>query len=194
MLETLIRNLNKYVTLSEEDTRAIEALFTHRKFRKKQYILQEGDICRNETFIVKGLTRTYHVDESGQEHILQFGLDDWWVGDMYSFLTETTSKSNVECLEETEVFQITKPNLEKLYTKVPKMERHFRIVIQNAFIASTNRISASLAKTALERYLEFIDKYPQIEQRVANHHIASYLGITPQSLSRLRSQAASQSK
>lgn len=194
MLENLIRSLSKYVTLSDDDTRAIESLFTYRKFRKKQYILQEGDISRNETFVAKGLTRIYEVDEGGQEHILQFGVEDWWVGDMYSFLTETPSKYNVECLEETEVFQITKPHLESLYTKVPKMERHFRILVQNAFISSTNRISSSLTKTALERYREFISKYPQIEQRVANHYIASYLGITPQSLSRLRSQAASQSK
>ncbi len=191
MYETLIKNLGKYVHLTEEEISVIERLFSFKKFRKKQYILQEGDITRYETFIVKGVTRTYEVDEKGQEHVLQFGLEDWWVGDLNSFLSETPTKYNIDCIEETEVLQITKENLEKLYLEVPKMERHFRIMIQNAFMASNNRVSAALAKSASEQYEEFIAKYPQIEQRVPNHQIASYLGITPQSLSRIRSQANS---
>jgi CRP-like cAMP-binding protein len=194
MATPLIKSLSKYVSLSEEESTTIESLFTTRKFRKRQYILQEGEITRYETFIVKGLTRTYEVDEKGQEHIVQFGLEEWWVGDLYSFLTETPSNYNIDCLEDTEVLQITKANLETLYDRVPKMERHFRIIIQNAFIASTKRVSATLAKSALERYDEFINRYPQIEQRVPNHQIASYLGITPQSLSRIRSQAMSRDK
>lgn len=180
--------------LTEEDTVVIESLFTAKKFRKRQYILQEGDITRYETFIVKGVTRTYEVDNDGQEHIIQFGLEDWWVGDLYSFLTETPTRYNIDCLEDTEVLQINKPNLEILYQKVPAMERHFRILIQNAFIASTKRVSASLAMSALERYDEFMNRYPQIGLRVTNNQIASYLGITPQSLSRIRAQATSQNK
>jgi CRP-like cAMP-binding protein len=193
-VETLINSLRKYVTLTVEEVAIVESLFSSKKFRKRQYILQEGEVARYETFIVKGITRTYEVDDKGQEHIVQFGLEDWWVGDLYSFLTESPSSYNIDCLEDTQVLQITKANLEVLYQKVPKMERHFRILIQNAFIASTNRVAGTLVKTALERYREFIDKYPQIEQRVPNHQIASYLGITPQSLSRIRSQGASGSR
>lgn len=193
-METLINSLRKYVTLTVEEVAIVESLFSSKKFRKRQYILQEGEVARYETFIVKGITRTYEVDDKGQEHIVQFGLEDWWVGDLYSFLTESPSSYNIDCLEDTQVLQITKANLEVLYQKVPKMERHFRILIQNAFIASTNRVAGTLVKTALERYREFIDKYPQIEQRVPNHQIASYLGITPQSLSRIRSQGASGSR
>ena len=186
MLHLLIGTLSKYVTLTPEEVDVIASLFSFRTFRKRQYILQEGEINRHETFIVKGLTRTYEVDEKGQEHIVQFGLEDWWIGDLYSFLTETPTKYNIDCLEDTEVYQITRSNLETLYEKVPKMERHFRIIIQNAFIASTTRVASSLAKSATERYLEFTEQYPQIGQRVPNHQIASYLGITPQSLSRIR--------
>jgi CRP-like cAMP-binding protein len=189
MLQSLVATFNKYVTLTQEEINVIDSLFSFRSFRKRQYLLQEGEINRHETFIVKGVTRTYEVDEKGQEHIVQFGLEDWWVGDLYSFLTETPSKYNIDCLEETQVFQITKPNLETLYEKVPKMERHFRIIIQNAFIASTNRVASSLVKSAADRYLDFIAQYPQIERRVPNHQIAAYLGITPQSLSRIRAQA-----
>ncbi|OQP64134.1 hypothetical protein A3860_22270 [Niastella vici] len=188
MLHALVGTLGKYVSLTQEEIDVIASLFSFRTFRKRQYILQEGEINRHETFIVKGVTRTYEVDEKGQEHIVQFGLEDWWIGDLYSFLTETPTKYNIDCIEDTEVFQITKTNLEALYEKVPKMERHFRIIIQNAFIASTNRVASSLVKSAADRYLDFIAQYPQIEQRVPNHQIASYLGITPQSLSRIRSQ------
>ncbi|MCF0075714.1 Crp/Fnr family transcriptional regulator [Dyadobacter sp. CY261] len=152
--------------------------FLRSKNTGKQYILQDGDVARCETFIVKGVTRTYEVDDRGQEHILQFGLEDWWVGDLYSFLTETPTTYNIDCLEDAHVLHITKADLETLYETVPKMERHLRIMIQNAFIASTKRLSASLAKSAPERYEEFVKKYLQIEQRVANHQIASYLGIT----------------
>jgi CRP-like cAMP-binding protein len=190
MWDALIRNLGRYVTLTSDEVSIIENLFFYKKFRKRQYLLQEGNICKHETFIVKGLARIYEADEKGNEHIVQFGLEDWWVGDMYSFLTETPSIYNIDCIEQTEVFQITKDSMETLYMKVPKMERHFRIMVQNAFTASTRRVSSSLAKNALDRYLEFIEQYPQIEQRVPNHQIASYLGITPQSLSRIRSQSA----
>jgi len=188
MWDTLIKNLGKYVALTPAEGIIIESLFTHKKFRKRQYILQEGDTCRHETLVITGLTRTYEVDEKGQEHVVQFGLEDWWVGDLYSFLSETPTKYNIDCLEDTEVLQVTRPNLELLYQQVPKLERHFRIVIQNAFIASTKRVASSLTKNAAERYNEFIARYPQIDQRVPNHQIASYLGITPQSLSRIRAQ------
>ena len=188
MYESLIKSLSKHVTLTEQESGIIESLFKSRKFRKHQYILQEGEITRYETFIVKGVSRIYEIDEKGQEHILQFGLEDWWVGDLYSFLTETPTTFNIDCLEDTEVLQISKTDLETLYGQVPKMERHFRLIIQNAFIASTRRVSATLSKSALERYEEFLRQYPQIEQRVPNHQIAAYLGITPQSLSRIRSQ------
>lgn len=194
MWEPLINNLSKFVELTEEEVGIIESLFHYKKFRKRQYILQEGDVVQHEYFIIKGVTRTYEVDDKGQEHIVQFGLEDWWVGDLYSFLTRTPSNYNIDCLEDVEVLQITMPGLETLYQRVPKLERHFRILIQNAYIASIQRLSGTLAKPALERYQDFIKRYPHIEQRVANHQIASYLGITPQSLSRLRSQALTRSK
>ncbi len=190
MWEPLIKNLSKYVVLTDEEITFIKSVFNFKKFRKHQYILQAGEVSRYETYVCKGLTRTYDVNDKGVEHIVQFGLEDWWVGDMYSFLTDTPSGYNIDCIEDTEVLQITRANLETLYQEVPKMERHFRILVQNAFIASTRRVSATLAKSALERYQEFLDRYPQIDQRVPNHQIASFLGITPQSLSRIRSQAA----
>jgi CRP-like cAMP-binding protein len=193
MWDLLIQNLAKRkVLLDEEEVEILKSLFSYRKFRKNQYLLQEGNISGHEIFIVKGLTRTYEVDEKGQEHVLFFGPEDWWVGDLYSFLSGTPSRYNVDCLEETEVLQISKQNLDVLYGKVPKMNLYFRILFQNAFIAATQRVGASLSKSALERYQEFRVKYPHIEQRIPNHQIASFLGITPQSLSRIRRQYAAQ--
>ena len=186
MWELLLKNLGKHVSLTNDEAAIIQTLFVHRRFRKRQFILQEGDISRYETFIIKGITRTYETDEKGQEHIVQFGPEDWWIGDMYSFLSDTPSVYNIECLEDTEVLQITKANQEKLFNQVPKMERHFRILLQNAFIALTKRVASSLTKSAGERYEEFKTTYPHIDNRVPNHQIASYLGITPQSLSRIR--------
>lgn len=194
MSELLIRNLSRFVTLEPHEINAILELFTNRKYRKHQYIAQEGDLVRHESFIVKGLTRTYEVDNKGQEHVTQFGIEDWWIGDIYAFLTQTPTKVNIDCLEDTEVMQITRAHQELLFERVPKMERHFRIMIQNAYVASISRISSTLAKSAAQRYEEFKARYPHIEQRVPNHQIASYLGITPQSLSRIRSKSSSSKK
>jgi CRP-like cAMP-binding protein len=188
MYDELIRNLRRYVPLADVDIRAIHSLFTSRKFRRRQFILQEGDIIRFESFMVRGLTRTYEIDRKGREHIIQFGLEDWWIGDLYSFLTETPSRYAIDCLEDTEILQISRVNLEQLYATVPSMERCFRIMIQNAFIAATHRLAANLAKTAGERYEAFLNQYPQIGSRVPDRQIAAYLGITPQSLSRIRSR------
>jgi CRP-like cAMP-binding protein len=191
--DLLIQNFEKRgVTLSGEELEVVQTLFTYRKFRKKQYVLQQGDPVRYETFILSGLTRTYEVDERGQEHVLFFGPEDWWVGDLYGFLSASPSQYNVDCLEDTEVLQISKPGLDLLYERVPKMNQYFRILFQNAFIAATQRVGASLRKSALERYQEFRASYPALEQRIPNHQIASFLGITPQSLSRIRRHYAAQ--
>lgn len=189
MYEALIRNLSRFVTLTEEEAAIASSLFSYKKYRKHQFLLQEGEVARQESFILKGLTRTYELDDKGQEHIIQFGIEDWWVGDLYSFLSAKPTRYNIDCIEDTEVLHIDSERQEQLYQQVPKMERHFRIMIQNAYIASISRVAATLAKSAAERYQDFVNSYPQIEQRIPNHQIASYLGITPQSLSRIRAQA-----
>ena len=189
MWELLIQNLEKRkVLLDAEELVVLQDFFSHRKYRKGQYILQQGDVSRVESFIIKGLTRTYEVDEKGQDHIMFFSPEDWWVGDLESFLSNKPSKYNIDCLEETEALQITKEKLEQLYERIPKWNEYFRILFQNAFIAAQQRVSSSLSKSALERYQEFRERYSKLEQRIPNHQIAAFLGITPQSLSRIRSQ------
>lgn len=182
--------LKRDIHLQPAEWEIMKELFTERRYRKNQFILQEGNTAQVETFILKGLTRTYEVDEAGQEHVLFFGSEDWWVGDLYSFLSGTPSRYNIDCLEETETLQITKSNLDRLYEQVPVMNRYFRILLQNAYITLSQRVGSALSKSALERYQEFLVKYPEIESRIPNHQIASFLGITPQSLSRIRAQYA----
>ncbi|HVT85891.1 MAG TPA: Crp/Fnr family transcriptional regulator [Chitinophagaceae bacterium] len=188
MYELILKNISRFIQLTEEEKKFFTSLLKIKKLRKKQFLLQEGEIGRYQYFINKGCLRTYTVDEKGQEHIIQFAIEDWWTGDMYSFLTQTPAKLNIEAIEDTELLCIDNPSLEILYQKVPKFERFFRLLLQNAFIANQSRIIESMSLTADERYCKFIERYPLMEPRLPLKHIASYLGITAESLSRIRSQ------
>ncbi|WP_207420264.1 Crp/Fnr family transcriptional regulator [Desertivirga brevis] len=189
MYELLFNNFEKNgLDLDTAERELIQSFFKHRKYRKNQYVVQQGDVSKYETFVNKGMLRTYLVDDIGQEHTMKFSPEDWWAGDLYSFTTGNPSSYNVQCLEDTEVLQISQPDMELLFARVPKMNLYFRILYRNSVIAYNRRVAATLCNTALERYLEFLNKYPHIQQRVPNHLIASYLGIAPQSLSRIRKQ------
>jgi CRP-like cAMP-binding protein len=148
--------------------------------------LQAGEVSKYENFINTGVMRSYTIDKEGNEHIAMFGIEGWWIGDMYSFLAETPSTQNIDALEDTEILQISKTDLNKLYKEVPKFDRFFRILLQNAFVANQDRILASISQTAEEQYLAFVKKYPTLEQRIPQHQVASYLGITPETISRIR--------
>jgi len=186
MFDLLISHLSKHITLDATETDRLKNYFRIKRLNKKQFLQHQGDITQYETFVTKGCLRTYYLDQQGQEHIVQFALEGWWIGDLYSFLTQHPSRYTIQALEDCELLQIDKNSLEELYQQVPKLERFFRIIIQNAFIASTNRILSSMSQTAEERYLEFIGKYPDIEQRVPQYHVAAYLGVTAEFLSRIR--------
>lgn len=186
--EKLFTAIQQHVPLNDIEKETICLLSSVKKFRKYQYLLQEGNISHTENFVVKGCLRSYEVNEKGQEHVIQFSVEDWWAGDLLSFLAEKPSMYNIDCLEDTEVIQFNKTDLTRLYDEVPMMERYFRLLLQNAYIATNERLLSSLSKTAMEKYADFLKKYPHIEKRVTNRQIASYLGITPESLSRIRKQ------
>lgn len=188
MYDLILQNISKHIQLTQDETDYFTSVLRVKRLRRKQYPIQEGDVSRFESFVNKGCLRAYYLDEKGQEHIAQFAIEGWWIGDMYSFLTSTPARLNVDALEDSELLCIDKPSLEEMYLQVPKFERFFRIILQNAFIAHQQRIIANMSKSAEERYREFIQRYPQLEQRVSQHQVASYLGITPESLSRIRKQ------
>lgn len=190
MFELLLQSIEEKISISKEEFDFCKTLFIPKKLRKKQYLLQEGDVCRYTAFVEKGMLRTFTVDEKGNEPILQFSMEGWWIADLYSFLTEEPSIYNVEALEECELLLITKENWEILLAKVPAFERYFRLLIQNNLIATQRRLMSSLSESAEEKYTKLINNFPGCIQRVPQHMIASYLGITPETLSRIRAQMA----
>lgn len=184
----LIEYINRYVNLTRNEINLLLDNIIHRKYLKRQYIVQQGDICRFESFVIKGCLKTFYVDNEGQEHVVLFAIENWWTADLGSFLTQKPADYNVQCIEDTEVIQFSFDKMELLYQEIPKLERFFRIIIQKAFVASEKRIIRNFSLTAKERYIEFKNTYPQIEQRVPQYLIASYLGITKEFLSKIRGQ------
>lgn len=190
MLQNIDEHIANLIKLSEEELHIFHSLLVHKKLRKRQYLIQEGDFVAYQYFVVKGCLKTYEIDDEGNEHIVQFAIEDWWVSDFKAFFKGENARFNIDCIEDSELLGIKKEDLEQLYVQVPKFERFFRIKLTGAYISLQDRILSTLEKTSTERYVDFRNTYPNIEQRVPNYLIANYLGIKPESLSRLRKQIA----
>ena len=190
MFELFLASVKEHISITDQEFEFCKTLFIPKKLRKRQYLLQEGDVCRYTAFVEKGMLRTFTVDDKGNEPILQFSMEGWWVTDLYSYLTDEPSRYNIEALEDCELLLITKPSWNILLEKVPAFERYFRILIQNNLIATQRRLISSMTESAEDQYTKLIDNFPTCLQRVPQHMIASFLGITPETLSRIRSQMA----
>src|SRR5690606_18150142 len=158
--------------------------------KKKQLLLREGEVCNFEAYIASGCLRTFYIDENGSEVILQFSIEDWWVSDIGSFHDRTPSSLYIEAIEDSELLMLSPTRKEELLTRLPQFERVFRLMVQRHVSALEHRLIRTIAKTAEERYVEFIKQYPQIALRVPQHYIASYLGMTPEFLSKVRRRLA----
>lgn len=191
MFEVLRTKVDETIQVSDEEFELAKTLFIPKKLRRKRFLLQEGDPCKYTIFVEKGLLRSFTIDEKGNEHILQFALEGWWTADLFSFLTSEPSDFNIEALEDSELLLITKPSWDKLLNEIPAFERYFRILIQNNLIATQRRLMRTFSETAEEKYQNLLIDFPDIIQRVPQHMIASYIGITRETLSRIRSQLAS---
>lgn len=191
MFEVIISNIKKKVAINDEEAEKLKTFFTPKKLRKKQYLLQEGDVSHYTAFVEKGLLRSFTIDDKGHEHIMQFASEDWWISDLYSFLTEEPSDYSIEALEETELLLISRNDYENMMLAVPKMERYFRILTQNSLISMQRRISGKMTLSAEQNYKKLMENRPALLQRVPQHMIASFLGIAPETLSRIRKQMAS---
>lgn len=184
----LLDYINQYVHLTGEEEAILLSKIVHRNYLKDQYIVQQGDVCNSVNFIISGCTKTFHMDLEGQEHVVMFSIEDWWTSDLGSFMTQTPADFNVQCIQNTQLIQFTYENLEVLYKEIPKLERLFRKIVERAFVASQKRIIRNFSLTAKERYQTFKKIYPKIDQRVPQYMIASYLGITKEFLSKIKSQ------
>ncbi|OLY91916.1 cAMP-binding domain of CRP or a regulatory subunit of cAMP-dependent protein kinases [Cnuella takakiae] len=188
MFELLQKKIGAQVRLSEAEVDLCNSMFGQRSIRKRQYLLQEGEVCRYQYFVSRGILRSYTTDDKGAEHILQFASEGWWMADLYSFFTGEASLYNMEAIEDAEVLMISRDNWDRLLQELPKLEHYFRVLLQNHLVATQRRLLVSLSEPAEQRYLRFMDAYPDCLQRVPQHMIAAYLGITKESLSRLRSR------
>ena len=188
MLETAFNNFSKHISLDEQEKETFTSLSEVLQVEKRTCVLEAGEVCKHEYFVLEGCLRSFYFDEEAMEHTTMFATEGWWTGNLKSFVRETPSSFYLEAIEPSVLVRLSKDAVEQLYVSVPKFERYFRILLQNRLLSTQDRIGDHLSSTAKERYLKFLDTYPTLLQRVPLKHIASYLGITPTYLSRLRAQ------
>ena len=186
MTASLQKHIKKHTQISDENLEKFSNAFTLQKVVKKEFLLKEGEICQLEGFVTGGCFKVFHSDQDGTEHTLYFAIEDWWVADVDSFTNSKPSQLNIQALENSEVLLISKQNKEKLYQEIPEIEKLFRIMSQKNLVALQRRMIDNLSKTADQRYLDFLAKYPKITQRLTNIQIAAYLGVSPEFVSKIR--------
>jgi len=184
----LKKNILNRVQLSSEELDTIFSFFSEKKLTKKEYLLLEGNPCREIAFVKKGGLYSYFVDEAGEKVTISIGFEDYWIGDLFSFFTGKPSEMNIVSIEPSEIMTISLHNFEKATKAVPRFERYFRLLLQNAYIESQRRIGRINSQEVKQRYLDLIERHPDLIQRVPQGIVASYLGIKTQSLSRIRKQ------
>lgn len=188
--EKIIKQFNDYVPLNESEITAFIDHLVERKIKRKQFILQEGDYCKHFHYVVQGCFKMYGIDDSGVEHNLVFAAEGDWIADINSLYKEKTSLLYIEAIEPSIILQISKENLFYLYANFPKIDRYFRVVFEDKYIELQNRLLQTLSTRAQMRYESFLEQYPKLANRLPNTQIASYLGITPEFLSKIRNERA----
>lgn len=188
MYQQLDQQISNIIDLSKEELTEFHSILSQTKILRKQILIQPGDDVYHEYYVVKGCLKAYCIDQAGDQHIIQFAIEDWWISDFEAFFSNSPAQLYVEAVEDSLLLGIHRDSLKTLYQRIPKFERFFRIKTTGAFVALRGRILSTMQKTGTERYLDFCRQYPTIEKRVTNYHIANYLGIKPESLSRIRKE------
>ncbi|MFY8036614.1 MAG: Crp/Fnr family transcriptional regulator [Cyclobacteriaceae bacterium] len=182
----ILDNIQKHISVSATEKELVESLLVQQRVAKKEVLLAAGKVATDIHFVSGGVLRAYFTDLEGDQNIVMFAVNDWWITDMFSFSTGNPAQLTIDALEDSVVFSLSKANLELLFLKMPSFERFFRILMQNAYVREQSRIIQNLSMPAEERYRQFLKKYPQFAERITQKQIASYLGITPEFLSSIR--------
>lgn len=190
MHEKLTETIRNKVSVTPEEMESIKHFFIPKKIRKRQFFVNAGDVAHYSAFVERGLLRAFSIDNDAHEHVVQFAPEGWWITDMNSFLSGDEAVYNIEAIEDSELLLLTKQAQDEMLKQQPKMEKYFRLLMQNAIIALQRRIVGTLSLSAEEKYKRMMQLYPDILQRAPQQHIASFLGITPETLSRVRKQVS----
>lgn len=187
-MNLLLENIAKHVSLTTDEQERVLALTQTKQYKTKAVLLKEGETCTHSFFVTKGILRNYTIDENGVEHVVSFACPGWWIADMYSYLSQRPGHSFIEVNEDAEVLLLSKENQEKLYVEVPKMERFFRILIENSLVANQQRMIDNMTFTAEARYDKFTKKYTDLVHCLPQKQIASYIGVTPEFFSKMKAR------
>lgn len=186
MNQNLIEYIKRYVAISQTEIDTFNSYLKPKKIKKKEFLLKEGQTCKSRYFITKGCIRLYYIDNKGNEQTIHFGIDNWWITDYESLINEVSSKLYIQAIENTELLELSQENFEKLCVDLPKTERFFRIIMEKTYIASQKRLEYMFSLSGEDLFNKFISANPEFTQRVPQYMIASYLGMTPEFVSKIR--------
>lgn len=187
-MSMILQNISKHIALTQEEQLLLLSKIETRNYKAKTIILNAGEVCKYSYFVNSGLLRSFTINDNIVEHVLSFACEGWWIGDMYSLLSQKPGNLFIEVLEDANVVLLSKENQEQLYFEIPKLERFFRILTENSLVAHQERLMDNLSLTAEERFDKFCKRYPSIIQRVPQKQIASYIGVTPEFFSKMKSK------
>jgi CRP/FNR family transcriptional regulator, anaerobic regulatory protein len=188
--EPILQNIGKHISLEPGEAAYFTSLLQYREIPKKEHLLKEGQFCRTINYVESGALRAFHLSPEGKDSTIMFAIADWWITDMYCFVTEQPAMQYIVAIDDSRIWQLKKDDLERLYTQIPKFERFFRIIMQNSYIREQLRVLQNLSLSAEERYEIFLNKYPSLLPYLSQKQIASYLGVTPEFLSTIRRNKA----
>jgi CRP-like cAMP-binding protein len=184
----ILKNIEKYVGLNDAEQKVFTSHLTKKNIKPKNTLIKGGEVCKFSAFVTTGCLRGYTFDKNGTEHVVDFAPPDWWIADMYSLITQKPGFITIEALEDTDVLMLSKKDQEELYFQIPKLERFFRILTEKSLVANQQRLIDNMTLTAEERYKFFCNRYPTLIHTLPQKHIASYIGVTPEFFSRMRTK------
>ncbi len=187
---SILNNINRYVSLTKVEEEKICSIIKTSTVKRRQYIIQPGFVCQSRTYIVEGAFRVFHLDEEGKEHTVSIGVEDWFVTDFFSYINQTPAQNYAEALENSLIFQMHYEDIEPLCKEIHNLSEYFRLTTEKAFAHSRRRVISSISLTAEQRYDEYAAQYPHIVNRVPQYVLASYLGMSPEFLSKIRNRKA----